>query len=365
MFSSQDECCGSIHALGAHDCHIINICSYPTYASGSGTGSKDTLPIHPSGGLGSKPSSNQPILNSGGSGSSSSSSSSSCAYPWHPALPAFDGCSNSPRGTYPNDWNHPDAHHHYLYGTHDDCCEGFFEFNNLRDCRKSDHCREEGPTPSPMLPMKYCDDDGQGLKWHRGVRPNKCTNDLDYPTAWDDPFLSANHLFDTPEECCARHSSAETCSVVDICGKVSKTIEPDVRVSPPTRHPTTRPTAITPPWPPAAPAASQDTPNQEVTGCGSKGRKQCANDSKCKWIRNSQSCVVLDPTPPAGGEGHADHDCDKKYHPMSVSERKCINNDIFPLLWSSMADDYFFTTGHDCCAAFYGDGPCEVVNTCP
>lgn len=44
-------------------------------------------------------------------------------------------------------------------------------------------------------------------------------DDKVYPKAWDNPIISASHLFDTSEECCSTKFSGLDCSVVNVCGK--------------------------------------------------------------------------------------------------------------------------------------------------
>jgi len=134
-----------------------------------------------------------------------------CTDPWHPTT-YFEGCSNSPLGTYPSDWTAPGSP--YLYKTHKECCEAIFVYKSISECPKTNYCPTLEPTPSPVS----CP---SGNKWHRSTDSYTyiCTNDLDYPSAWNDPFLVWDYLFDTSAQCCARSVNKEgTCTVVDICG---------------------------------------------------------------------------------------------------------------------------------------------------
>lgn len=62
---------------------------------------------------------------------------------------------------------------------------------------------------------------------------------------------------------------------------------------------------------------------------------------------------------------HAD-DCGNKYHPTSVTKQKCTNDNVHPSIWDmpDMTRVYFFTSSAECCAFFYNDGTCTVVNIC-
>ena len=100
-------------------------------------------------------------------------------------------------------------------------------------------------------------------------------------------------------------------------------------------------------------------------GCKGNKKKQCVKTRECHWDTSINSCA--DNVVFRSGEKKVvdDDDCGKKkYHPTSVLERKCSNDDIFPSLWRSNPDRYFFILGDDCCAAFYSGGPCEVVTVC-
>jgi len=344
MFSSHTECCNDLGAFGLANCHVINICTDPLYTSGTiGT----------------------------------DYGSPSCAYPWHPNAPTFRGCSNSLPETYPNDWTHPDVQSWYLYGTHEDCCDNFFDYEDTDDCPKFDHCPDViVPIASPIAwastSPTTCDEERN--RWHKGhTGPNICTNDLDYPLAWDDPTITADHLFDTVRECCDNfvdNEDMDTCVVVDICDKMSTTIDLNAPAKLSIQFPTyspmqssmtneldVSPATDSPSHSPAHPPI--DT--APVSLCAGKRKKRCANDPECNWVINS--CVdglVLT----GSGELVNDGCAGIKYHPTNVLERKCTNDDNFPSIWSHTMDKYFFSSGQDCCAAFYDGGPCEVNNIC-
>ena len=58
-------------------------------------------------------------------------------------------------------------------------------------------------------------------------------------------------------------------------------------------------------------------------------------------------------------------DCytNNKYHPTSLHEKKCTNNNIYPQLWTASITNiqrYFFKTVDECCTVFY-NGECEII----
>jgi len=244
----------------------------------------------------------------------------------------------------------------------------------------TNYCTTGMPSPSQTFTCPAL-----GHKWHKGLERNTCTNDLDYPSAWNDPAVANSFLFDTFVECCAEYVNTESfCTVVDICETRPTVIGPGqlldllaelLAAGSPTESPTTlslRPTM--------------------AVGCGQNKPRKCVKDPECSWDRTTKSCVDLVPMDidehvdekvdvqldekvdedvgnRVDEDDHADvyaDDCGKKYHPKSVLERKCTNDDVYPSIWDrpDMRRVYFFTSSADCCAFFYSDGPCHVVNIC-
>jgi len=104
-----------------------------------------------------------------------------------------------------------------------------------------------------------------GFKWHRGrsTEGSKCSNDLDYPRAWDDPQHTDTYLFDTPEQCCLANFPSEACTVMNACGE-----EQTLGLS--------SSSAIIP-MTVAIPSSSSN--------CSGKGRIVCKRDPNCNWRR--------------------------------------------------------------------------------
>ncbi len=144
-----------------------------------------------------------------------------------------------------------------------------------------------------------------GFKWHRG-KPSQgstCINDLDYPRAWDDPQVTASHLFDTPEKCCLVHFTLETCTAINACG-VHQTLSSfncsgygrgrcklDANCS----------------WKPAPDSicVATTTMPQTSSAAGSQATKcsgytwrqrACNRDPSCTWSTQVNACVLL-PSP--------------------------------------------------------------------
>ena len=315
--------------------------------------------------------------------SSGTESTSTCTYPWHPTND-FKGCTNSPPGTYPNDWTASDVRHRYLYRSHEECCISFFDYNTVDDCPKVNDCpTEEGnaettqsTTLSASSPPTPCAADNDN-KWHRGAQPNICTNDLNYPFAWDDPATTHEYLHGSPEECCASDlMKTDTCIVEDICGVKSGMIDPDFPMVSGADYSTTTATATAKATSMVTSSAvstvASSTTGQVSMNCESwRKRKGCVKDSKCNWNSSSNSCVVDHLAVPNNvakkEDGENDYCAGKKYHPKSASDHKCSNDDVYPLVWikePNLMSRYFFASSEECCEAFYGDGPCEVVNIC-
>ena len=140
-------------------------------------------------------------------------------------------------------------------------------------------------------------------KWHPGSE-GSCSNSPEYNILWDMPSLSKVYLHDTHASCCRQFYDKKYCGKEDYCGNSS------------TANPTPRPTP-----------------------------KPSPSPTKKAWD-DTNICKL------------------KKYHPISVFDRKCTNDDSFPPLWNDMTSTYFFTTAQECCDSFYTQGSCESVDIC-
>lgn len=245
---------------------------------------------------------------------------------------------------------------------------------------------------------------------------SKCTNDGDYELRWLDE--ESSYFFSTSVECCMRVFNYEGCRVEDVC---AKSIVPKTAPAPnppaPVHSPATQ--AVSQAQPPTTLhplATSTAISSLDTRGCGAnKNKKQCAKDDMCRWGNNScvdavfasadgeptiESAVPLTESSPGTNNSincqvlsrrqcfksanckWGANSCVKAqqqmqqsaasqggcsgslYHPSSVYERVCTNDGAHPSSWKDDVDRYFFSTGHDCCNAFYNDGPCEVIDTC-
>jgi hypothetical protein len=295
-----------------------------------------------------------------------------CGSAWHPNQ-TFDKCSNS--DDVPSSWIGDEM---FMHATLEDCC--LASFGDVR-CPREDVCpnglKTGSPTPAPYAresrtprPTRHvterptgpvptqsptlCDPvDSADNKWHtKGSNSGICSNDLEYPFSWDDPAITNNFLFDTPEECCSKFFGSVACNVVYEC-----------------------------PLSNAGPSAT------DSDSCGGDWHPISVFDTRCSngladypqiWISDTtlrekfffesaadccsafygkDHCVVDDnclPNTPTSG-------CSvNKYHPVSAVDRTCTNSDHYPPLWNSMGETFFFKTGEECCDAFY-DGDCEIV----
>jgi len=96
------------------------------------------------------------------------------------------------------------------------------------------------------------------------------------------------------------------------------------------------------------------TPIAATSQCEGQTKKRCTKDSECDWTA-SQVCVK------------STEECGRRYHPRTVTERTCSNDDNYPGTWNqpSMSPTFLFASSDECCAAFYSDGTCAVDNVCP
>ena len=255
---------------------------------------------------------------------------------WHPDH-SFQKCTN--KGDYPLDWDISlAANEQFLHDSYDECCSAIF---SNRDCPKEDVCIESPedstpyessntrkPTSKPVVsgsiptePTSSTTDEPTfypttesptsspsvcvTAKWHPGDE-GSCSNSPNYNTLWDMPALSKTYLHDTHASCCREFYGIRKCGMEDVCdGRATAS---------PTRRPTPRPTNF---------------PTQ-------------------KPLDDTVICEL------------------KKFHPMSVFDRKCTNDNKFPPLWDSISSTYFFSTSQECCDTFYSDGSgsCEVEDIC-
>lgn len=259
----------------------------------------------------------------------------------------FKFCTNDL--DYPPGWNEPPGRDNYMHESYDACCAAIF-FG--RECPRQDVCdpsssttlspTTHAPTKQPSVetrsPTKMPQDSlSHGTtvmpslspntdmptlfptstsptsspiecipaKWHPGS-DGSCSNSPEYNILWDVPSLSKIYLHDTHASCCRQFYDKKNCGKEDFCGDKSTVI--------PTPAPSQKPSSF----------------------------------STQKALDDTNICKL------------------KKYHPISVFDRKCTNNSSFPPLWNDMTSTYFFTTAQECCDSFYrdGSGSCETVDVC-
>lgn len=145
-------------------------------------------------------------------------------------------------------------------------------------------------------------------KWHPGA-DGYCSNSPTYNELWNMPALTAIYLHDTHASCCRQFYDKKICGMEDVCANNSSPY--------PTKYPTQKP-----------------TPSK--------------TSSPIQSYNSSIICEL------------------KKYHPVSVFDRRCSNDNKFPPLWNIMTSSYFFNSAQECCDSFYSDGwgGCEVEDIC-
>ena len=340
------------------------------------------------------------------------SSPTSCAKnaKWHPTT-NFKMCTNS--FEYPPSWKIVPMSDLYMHDSLESCCQKFFSGST---CPYEDVCPTSTPTTSPTNPVPTTPpttspptkrpttsptftfsptDCLSGYKWHhKGSTSKTCSNDLNYPLAWDNPSVTHNYLFDTPAECCEKFFSTVECTVTDACGDMSTVIYPQENVLP-TLEPTEMPSTHYPT------AEQTETNNGYVDGScsGNKWHPISSTNRKCtngindypstwnspplsdKFLLNSAEeccqsfydgdCEIIDmcssQAPATTSPEDSNTRCNgRKYHPISSTNRKCTNDDNYPPLWNapSISYKFLFTSAEECCSSFYSDGGCDIVNVC-
>jgi hypothetical protein len=90
-----------------------------------------------------------------------------------------------------------------LHANKETCCEVFFDSWG-RDCETEDACK-----------VATCD----SAPWHPSDDYSKCTNDLNYNDAWNNPPLKESYLHDSSDDCCELFFNAwgKECVVENIC----------------------------------------------------------------------------------------------------------------------------------------------------
>jgi len=365
LFGTAEECCQEHYALYGLWCNVNDVCSEET----------QSFP-HPS------------------SGDISHSNSSCSSRRWHPNK-GFSKCTNALGGSSSSMFDDATA-----------CCMQVFNYPN---CPMEDVCTSTGQTTTPSI--SSC----ESHKWHPNTDFSKCTNDV-----WEGPSIL---MFDDAAVCCMNAFNYDNCPTEDVCASGAEVITspPSSRPTPSptptltTQTPTPTPTTQSPTPNPNTPAPTTNLPTKTPTNrpsfaliygsstlddrgpkipCGWRTMAQCKSRS-CIWDTSKKSCVVLgelSPTPAVMmGEAPSDR-CGGKnkrqcandmycswdnfadsctcgsdmYHPRSAHDRTCSNDGKYPALWNEpiMRDEYFFTSGLECCAAHYKDGPCKVVDIC-
>jgi len=401
------ECCEELYLKKGYDCNIRNVCA--VFITDHPTSSPTLL-------LPSKEEhSDKPTVDI----------TSCLGQPWHPDMAnavvgVIGGCSND--AGYSESWNENPGM--LLFDTAEECCNTHLIPYGLK-CVIRDTCLANttiDPRPSNTgspdgddLPSSSC----ESAKWHPTEGFTKCTNDLDYPQNWE----RANDLmFDGATECCVNVFNYADCAMEDLCASsdvltsgtsMMPSQEPSLiptkmssskpstampTSEPPTKMPTSKPSSK---MPISAPVHKSNPPTNPCIG---KKQRKC-RAPLCIWDKSQNSCLLVanqqnpstKPTSPPAGEGTirsrctgkskrrcpeipgcawnssikscADNDdgCEgRMYHPRSVEDRTCSNDRDYPEMWDrpGMIAKYLLTSADQCCASFYDDGPCNVVNVC-
>eukprot|EP00956_Cyclotella_meneghiniana_P016678 scaffold26497_cov61-Cyclotella_meneghiniana.AAC.2 len=285
---------------------------------------------------------------------------------WHPTTD-WKKCSNSLE--FPSVWSTDN----YLHSSVDSCCEAIFP---EMPCPLEDVCLGgEGSTVHVPKEESSCQDQ----KWHPSTDFQSCTNSKNHPPSWSTP----------PGTVATREpTQPPTSKPSNAPGSSKPTTSTSLTSESPTLSPTydTNPTTspivcATAKWHPGEDDTCSNSPHYNSLWdmpALSRTYLHSTHAACCRVFYKKKNCGKIDvcaesttakPSHAPTSQGVADDTniCKmKKYHPMSVFTRKCINDDNFPPLWSSMTSTYFFSDAQDCCDSFYDDGwgACEVEDIC-
>jgi len=275
------------------------------------------------------------------------------------------------------------------------------------------------PTSKPTVQTPICD---ASELWHVTLDFQKCSNSFDYPSSWLEPGTKDEFMFHSSQDCCLQFFE-NGCVVEDICSSTSSPTK--MPISSPSKNPTSIPTheptsvpsnlptiastnALSkspskgPTFSPTHAATSNQASSSgssgnatETSGClNRKWHPKSATDHICsnsldypetwndpdvapRFLRNSSldccnhfysgmECVVVDVCGSDNFTSITAADCGEKlWHPTSLEERRCTNDDIYPPLWDTLGNQFLRDSAEDCCGAFYVYGDCVIDNICP
>ena len=100
------------------------------------------------------------------------------------------------------------------------CCDNLFPNAN---CQVNKICEtgEVASAPSsPSISQTTSSAEAPCGAWHVSTIGDRdtCTNDMEYPDAWNMPELAGKQLFDTAQACCdAIHAGKDVCHKTNVC----------------------------------------------------------------------------------------------------------------------------------------------------
>ena len=242
--------------------------------------------------------------------------------------------------------------------------------------------------------------------------PYRCTNDDDYPSEWLD---TSGYMFDDSSSCCLGVFNYANCQMNDIC-------PPESSASSPSWMPTSSPSVAPSRGPTTAPSQTSNTVGDSDASdpCSGKMQMQC-RARLCSWDGSRNACIMLGqqedklstqipasrlPTPmPIEAAATNNSQCnakankkscvkngcywnaiykscsnkkvttainndinckDRKFHPRTATDITCSNDDDYPALWAKdgLKNKFFFASADACCASFYRNDNCKVVDIC-
>jgi hypothetical protein len=201
---------------------------------------------------------------------------------YHTAMTAGKTCTND--NVYPPSWDKPPMNETFFFEKPADCCNFFFQ--GFTDCNVINVCggdlaggTTDAPTTRPSIAATSSGTTGQvagsagssnpthaptksqqqqapytypstnpcySRKWHPDTTSllSKCTNDLNFPNAWNNGIMDGITMFTDATSCCEKLKKSSGSATCDIKEDSVCTPQPKPTSKPTTQAPTSKPTAV-------------------------------------------------------------------------------------------------------------------------
>lgn len=129
-----------------------------------------------------------------------------CGERWYVSTERAATCTNS--NSFPSEWDRDGVRDLIFHDSPEGCCEDVFRIAGKCDIVNA------------CDPAAQLDGGGECLykTFHMSTEVlNACTNDYNYPDAWNEEENASKYLFTTWQVCCLTMYPRQQCDVIDIC----------------------------------------------------------------------------------------------------------------------------------------------------